>query len=160
MAIPAKDLFDLAREVEERIGRLYADMSKRLPEEGVSAEAKGFFSALADQEQEHASWVQEAGGRVPEDFVFEELAPEEFRITLGTVEDVHDEVVDRSVDVAGSLEICEHLESGVAENFYRRFPDRVPGLDPGFVERMVRSCTDHARAIAEFRKAHFPADAD
>ncbi len=149
MAIRADVLFELARRVELSIAALYEDMAALYP---VGGDAMQFFSRLSAQEHTHAQWVDEMAESIPDDFEFENLAEDDFAVILTTIEDIHDEVLTEGVGLLDSLEIILHLENSTAEEFYLHFPANAPGLDQHHVERMIRSCFDHAKSIELFRR--------
>ena len=138
-----------AREVEERIARLYEDMVAHL--EPGSEEAR-FFARMAAQEHMHAGWVDEMQAAVTEpEREIPNLGEEDFSRILQTVDDVHDEVVSKNIRLDDALEIIIHMENSTAEEFYLHLPESIPGLPPTFVERMARSCLEHVKAVSEFR---------
>jgi len=149
MAIRAEVLFDLARRVELNIAAMYEDMAALYP---VGGDAMRFFSKLAAQEHTHAQLFDDMAAHVSADYVFDSLDEGDFSVILATIEDIHDEVLTEGVGLLDSLEIILHLENSTAEEFYFHFPVDVPGLDNHLIERMVRSCFDHAKAIELFRR--------
>ncbi len=148
MGITARELFDLARQVELRIAKLYEDLAMRFDTDTAPAR---FFASMGAQEHIHAAWVDAMMAEVAPDFVFTEIESAEFATILGSVEDIHDEVLNNPIDLPDALEIIIHLENSAAEDFYLRFPKGIPGLPDELVARMVKSCIDHARNVADFR---------
>lgn len=151
MSMQARELFRLAREVEEKIARLYEDLLEQLAP--GSPEAR-FFAQMAAQEHIHAAWVDEMAAEAVENVEIEGIVPEDFTHILGTIDDVHDEVVNDTVDLCGALEIILHLEKSTAEEFYLHFPEDLPGVPEKMVARMAQSCLDHTKMVNEFRQRY------
>jgi rubrerythrin len=151
MSIQARELFRLAREVEEKIARLYEDLLEHLAP--GSAEAR-FFAQMAAQEHMHASWVDEMAAEAVADVPIEGIGADDFAHILNTIDDVHDEVMNEEIDLCGALEIVLHLEKSTAEEFYLRFPEKLPGVPETMVSRMARSCMEHAAMVGEFRERY------
>ncbi|MFH0911784.1 MAG: hypothetical protein V1918_09810 [Planctomycetota bacterium] len=149
MALQAKDLFDLARQMELKVASIYESMAIRLPP--GSREAL-FYTKMAAQEHIHAAWVDEMEGLVDPHFLFPDLSREDFTITLSSIEDFHDEVEHEDLSLPELMEITLHLEGSVAEGFYTRFPSEVPGVPKNLVKRLIRSSVEHAAEVARFRK--------
>lgn len=159
MALKADELFQLAYKVEEQLSALYSDVAEVFPEE---SEVANFFRKLSSDENVHRQWVEEMTGLADLDYVFEDFGEEDFKVILGTIQDVHDEVCNHSIDLHGSLEIMAHLENSTADTFYNLFPKDIPGLPYKHIDRMIQSCDKHAKAVTEFQSyclSKFPADA-
>ncbi len=151
MSIQARELFRLAREVEEKIAHLYEDLLEHLAPE--SPEAR-FFAQMAAQEHMHAAWVDEMAAKVVADVAIDGIETKDFTHILDTIDDVHDEVCNEAIDLCGALEIVLHLEKATAEEFYLRFPETLPGVPEAMVARMARSCMEHASMVGEFRERY------
>lgn len=150
MAITSERLFELARRVELNIAAMYEDLAAQ-PDMGP--DAMRFFGKLAMQEHTHALWVDEMSACVDAGLEFTAFSEEDFHVILSTIEDVHDEVLNEELSLPDALEIILHMENSTAEEFYLHFPPDIPGLAPRLIERMVRSCFDHAKEIEAFRRA-------
>ncbi len=148
MAIKAGEILQLALQAELKLAALYEDLAARMKPGGAEAR---FFSTLAKQEHDHATWVKKMIAAADPDYEFVDFAAKDFTTILITIDDVHDEVITERIDVPGSLEILLHLENSTAENFYLQFPPDIPGLPEAMVARMVRSCVEHSKAIVQFR---------
>ncbi|MBN2713869.1 MAG: hypothetical protein JXR97_15735 [Planctomycetes bacterium] len=148
MSIIASELWGLARVVETSLAALYHDMATELK---PGSEASTFFTRMSTQEQSHAAWVDEMEELTDNDFVFDSIDREDFDTILATISDIHDEVVHKEINLPDALEIILHLEHSTADNFYMKFPEDVPGLPRKIVERMIKSCVQHAKSVAVFK---------
>lgn len=149
--ITAAELLKLAMQVELNIAALYEDLVKHLE---PGSHAAKFFSMMAAQEHIHAAWVDEMMALVTPEHELDKLSPDDFNITLTTIEDVHDEVNHHDIKLRDALEIIIHLEQSTAESFYRQFPPELPGMPAGMIMRMLESCERHAEMVQEFADSH------
>ncbi len=149
MTILARQLFDLARETELRVAALYDDLTAHVT---PGSDESAFFQHLATEERIHAAWVDEIEGALAEEFSFPDLSEEDFKTILSTIEDVHDEALNKDLAICDTLEIILHLEESIAEEFYHYFPDDLPDQASALVDRMIRSSRAHADRIAKFRE--------
>jgi len=149
MSLPAEKLCELARQTELKVAALYEDTANHLT---AGSEEARFFAKLATQEHMHAAWVDELQALLEPGLTFPALKIGDFHAILNTIDDVHDEVLGRGLDIPSTLEIVLHLENSIAEDFYMHFPEDLPPSVQALAARMIESSMNHARMIVEFRQ--------
>ena len=151
MSITAAEVMEMALKVETNIAALYHDIADNL---AAGSEESKFFTSMAAQEHIHAGWVEDMFSLAEPAFQFPGLESSDFSNILGTIEDVHDEVVSEHINIDDAKEILFHLETSTAEEFYRKFPKDIPGLPNRLVDKMIKSCEKHAVAVRRFCETH------
>jgi rubrerythrin len=139
------ELLILARQVENRMARLYEHMARDFEEDPVFAK---LLHNLAQQELGHADLVTRMIDALEDDNG--EVIFETSYLTniMDSIDDIEDEVCVRGITSESALEIILHLEATVAERFYLQIPDSVPGIDYKLIKQLANSCNVHAQEIA------------
>jgi len=115
-------IIELLAEHEKKISRLYKEYSLKFPEQ------KDFWSKIAKEEIEHASWILKLRSKVKEGSVyFEEdrFNKEAIKTSLKYVESQITKVQNKEISAKNALSVARDLENGLIEKkFFEVFkPD-------------------------------------